>query len=378
MFMKSIFFGILIFILSIGECGAQTANLRAICTLPGSINEASGIALGANSTFWIHNDSGSKSYIYNIDSHCSILRRVEVLGSSQNDWEDLARDDKGNLYIADIGNNGNARKDLVIYKVPNPDATIPDTIRAEKIEFTYEDQFAFPPAQSGLNFDAEALVWLGDSLYIFSKNRTVPYTGYTKMYVLPDKSGKYTARLVDSLYTGPSSLAGWITAADIDLINKHLILLSNRKVILVENFVGNNPLSGTDKTISFSSALSQYEAVCFGTASTVYIAEEKLSTQANVYEFNYSIALGALDEINSLPPVYKVLAGAIYIKEGKKKLKFISLFDLLGKKVMDYKYNINPESYLATDTLQTGIYILRFGYQDSSVSAARVFIEPKY
>nr|HPH82842.1 T9SS C-terminal target domain-containing protein [Flavobacteriales bacterium] len=72
---------------------AQNVSLQIACQLPSYLNEASGIELSPDGTFWTHNDSGNEAKIYQIDDQCNVIRTVNLLGVSNNDWEDLALSD---------------------------------------------------------------------------------------------------------------------------------------------------------------------------------------------------------------------------------------------------------------------------------------------
>jgi hypothetical protein len=106
------------------------------------------------------------------------------------DWEDLAQQDTSRLFIADLGNNANARADLVIYSV---DPARPASI--ETIRLRYADQTAFPPKIR--NFDCEAIFYRTDSLFLLSKNRS----GHmVRLYGLPARAGDYVLMPLDSVY----------------------------------------------------------------------------------------------------------------------------------------------------------------------------------
>jgi len=91
---------------------AQKIKVKTMARLPKTIWETSGIVSGTNSTIWTHNDSGGKPILYKIDTNGVILRTLFIKDVKNRDWEDLANDYQGNIYIADIGNNRNQRKDL--------------------------------------------------------------------------------------------------------------------------------------------------------------------------------------------------------------------------------------------------------------------------
>src|SRR5690606_13566954 len=125
--------------------------------------------------FWVIQDSGKPDEIHLVDSTAQLIKSLKVADAKNRDWEELAMDPQGNLYIGDFGNNANKRKDLVIYKVPAAELE-KEGPRAEKIEFNYPQQKDFPPQKDSLYYDTEGFFHQGEQLYIFTKNRTRPYS----------------------------------------------------------------------------------------------------------------------------------------------------------------------------------------------------------
>ena len=86
------------------------------------IPEASGIVKSRRypEIFWVHNDSGNPPLLFAIRRDGRIVRqfRLEVPNI---DWEDIAIDDQGHLYLGDIGNNGGVLPVRVIYRIDEPD-----------------------------------------------------------------------------------------------------------------------------------------------------------------------------------------------------------------------------------------------------------------
>ncbi|NNJ55230.1 MAG: hypothetical protein HKP14_03835, partial [Bacteroidia bacterium] len=242
---------------------AQT--IQTLETLPAVLNENSGMVAYSSNTFYFINDGGNAASIYRYDTISKIANEIIVRNASNVDWEDLAQDKSGNLYIGDFGNNDNNRSNLAIYKVGNPELA-GDTMNADTIQFIYENQSAFPPSSNLLNFDCEAMIWYEDSLYLFTKNRTNPFDGWCYMYVLPDAAGSYNARLKDSFqFPGSAKEFEWITAADYSYVGKELILLSSGKMHLFEaGELGDDFFSGTHTTFDFGH-FSQKEAIAFST-----------------------------------------------------------------------------------------------------------------
>src|SRR6266498_3879798 len=92
------------------------------------IKESSGVVASRRYTdvFWTHNDGGGakKQVLYAIDREGNTRASFPVIGVTLHDWEDLAIDSTGHLYIGDIGNNDSKRDALAVYEIkePNPKA----------------------------------------------------------------------------------------------------------------------------------------------------------------------------------------------------------------------------------------------------------------
>lgn len=180
-------------------------TIKKVGRLDPALNESSGLQATEKEGEIVlqHiNDGGGKAEIYETNINGTILNTIKIPDAKNRDWEDLARDDQGNYFIGDIGNNANTRKNLVIYKF-NPLQN-----KTEEIHYNYPDQKAFPPDKEERNFDAEAFFWFKNQLYIFSKNRG---NKCVKIYTVPDKPGTYQAKFV-----GQTPLSAMITSADIN------------------------------------------------------------------------------------------------------------------------------------------------------------------
>lgn len=183
----------------------QSFHLDSIATLPSQIEESSGL-IHVEGRLLTHNDSGGEAALYEIDTLTGLVQRYVFIQNADNqDWEDIAKDDSY-LYIGDIGNNNGSRQDLRIYRVLISDYLSSDTVSADTISFSYADQVDFTPSQFSTNYDAEALIAMGDSLYIFTKN----WGNFrTNIYALPNLPGQYSIHKMDSLDS-----QGLITGAD--------------------------------------------------------------------------------------------------------------------------------------------------------------------
>ena len=132
--------------------------------LPISVYETSGLEIINNNLITI-NDSGNPSNLYYLNQDGELLFKRMFNELKNNDWEDLTADDEF-IYIADIGNNFDTRKNLEIIKVP----INPENNSFELISFYYPEQDDFSFKQLSF-YDAEGLISIGDYLFIFTKNR---------------------------------------------------------------------------------------------------------------------------------------------------------------------------------------------------------------
>jgi hypothetical protein len=88
--------------------------------------------------WWAINDSGHTAELHALDRRGRLVASVPVAGSSNGDWEDLARVGP-ELYIADIGDNNHERDDLVVYRVREPVIAARTTRKAVAFPFRYPD-----------------------------------------------------------------------------------------------------------------------------------------------------------------------------------------------------------------------------------------------
>jgi hypothetical protein len=248
-------------------------EVKALTTLPKSLTEISGMVYTKDG-LWTHNDSGNGAYIMLLKQDGTIKTIKQLASASNYDWEDIAQDPKGNLYVGDIGNNNNTRRALQIYQLPNPFNSEEQRIESQKIEFEYPDQKEFPPKNNRLVYDAEALVYFNDSLFIFNKNRTLPFDGYLRVYKIPALPGKQKALLADSVYLGgKNSLTSWVTGADISRDGNKLALLSHDKIWVFKNFKGSDFFNGKLCVLKLNH-FSQKEAICFDDEGNLLVADE--------------------------------------------------------------------------------------------------------
>lgn len=269
---------------------AQSLPLRTVTAVPSNLSETSGLIITAPNRLWSHNDGGNAPEIYEFDTTGTLLRTISLTGTTNVDWEDMTQDAAGNFYIGDFGNNTNDRTNLVIYKLPHPDSIPGNAVTPGAIHYTYPDQFAFPPADSLLNFDMEAMVAFGDSIYLFSKNRTNPWDGYCRLYRLPQDTGTYVAELIDSFYAGPGPMTNdWVAGAALSPGGKTLVLVGYPKCWIFSCYQGADFFGGAHVVRTYS--LRQMEAAAWRDSTHLYLTDERINGVfgGNLYEANMTM-----------------------------------------------------------------------------------------
>ena len=279
--MKKLLF---IFILSCINTSCQNLdNFSVIKDLPDLVSETSGIeTLSTTDGFWTINDSGNSNEIFLISDKGKLKQIIKVTNAKNKDWEALASDGNSMLYIGDFGNNGNLRRDLTIYAV-NVDSIKNNKVKAYETTFVYEDQMKFPPKKKDRNFDSEAFIYFNNYFYIFSKNRSSKFDGTTKLYKLPAKAGKQTARLISEFKVCQNIKNCQITGADISNDGKRLALLTHDKIFMFSDYSNDLFFEGNHKKIKLDHH-TQKEAICFSKGTLFITDEQRKVTGGNMYK----------------------------------------------------------------------------------------------
>jgi hypothetical protein len=254
------------------------APLKVVTRLPAGPNrESSGIVRSRKQpdVFWVHNDSGDEPRLYPIHRDGSAYRSadhpdvpgVSIEGATHIDWEDMTTLADGTLAIADLGNNGNARKDLAIYVVDEPAATASRSIAARRIAVRYPDQTEFPPPRSNLNFDCEAIFSVGQTIHVLTKHRS---GSRTKLYRLDPRQAGPVSTLT---LLGDFDIGGMVVAADCDVTGKRLLILTMQRIWLFERDDLETPIF-QGRVSSRPYFLPQAEAICFADDETALLTDE--------------------------------------------------------------------------------------------------------
>jgi hypothetical protein len=255
-----------------------------------NIHEPSGIVKSTRypDTYWVHNDSGDSARIFAIHANGTVIAPpnsktpndgLEVQGGFNNDWEDITSDGN-NLYISDMGNNRNARRDLGVYVLPEPNPTVVQKAHVlSRYPIAYPDQVDFPP-EGNYDWDCEAIFYAKGKLWFLTKHRlggTLPAKG-SCLYVLdkPSVDKLNTLRKVDE----KRDFGGWVTGAAMSPDGKTLAVLTEKPVKSVWLFDvarhGDKLLSGPAKRLILGVNASQCEGICFdGNNETILVNNEQ-------------------------------------------------------------------------------------------------------
>jgi len=210
------------------------------------IDESSGLTASRRypGVFWTHNDSGDTPRIFAVEASGRLRGEFSVMGAEHIDWEAVTADLSGHLYIADTGNNDNERRDLVVYRLPEPVLAIDGTFTRGAVEvdrhirFHYSAQQAFPDPDAR-NFDAEAVFWAphpgtGEgTLYLLTKHRS---DTRTVLYRFDDLTGRDVVDLhrVSAFDVGGAEtpFGGRVTGADATVGGERLAVITYHGIFI--------------------------------------------------------------------------------------------------------------------------------------------------
>lgn len=246
-------------------------SISEVTNLANEVDETSGL-INFNNLLITHNDSGDQPNLYEINpTNGNVVRTIVVLNAKNTDMEDIAQDENY-IYLCDIGNNSNVRKDQTIYKIKKTDYLAQDEVNAEIITIAYKEQTDFSSSNYTTNFDAEAVIATSDHLFLFTKNWG---DSKTDVYAIPKIAGDYEISKLAN-----ADVKGLITGADFDE-NKNRIILTGYSnfqpfVVILSNFSKENPLDGKIERKSLKvNGSSQIEGISINPDGSYYLSAEK-------------------------------------------------------------------------------------------------------
>ena len=254
---------------------SYSQKLTEDISLSKKIDETSGLEI-VDGQFITHNDSGGDPKLYYLDKKGKIVFERTLEGVKNNDWEDITKDDQF-IYVANMGNNFDTRKNLSIVKTPIDSSSS----EAELIEFNYPEQVKFTTAYNQSQYDAEALITIDDYLIILTKNKLKKIT---EIYALPKIAGKYEAKKIGSLNT-QSIITGGDYDPDTKLLALTGTLIFNEYYILkIEDFDLESKKDYKIDMYEIPIGKTQVEAIKIIDSNTFWITseDEKSSSSARL------------------------------------------------------------------------------------------------
>jgi hypothetical protein len=278
---------------------AYAPQIYARITSP-ELSELSGLVQSPHrkGVFWAHNDSGDSARLFALDAQGHAIlptyaalsqygdvaeagktpwQGFAVLDATNVDWEDIAVDEHY-LYVADLGNNNNNRRDLAIYALSEIDPTASTrSAVVQKYPIVYPDQNGFP--DPSWDFDSESMFAADGTLYVISKQRTSTFRhdmeAGAKLYRLDtrhsDRDNVLT--LVDSNAEMKAA-----TGADLSPDGQRLAVISYTDLWLFERPTdgGDHWLSAPARRIALDPrVVRQVEAVAWLDEGTLLLGNEQ-------------------------------------------------------------------------------------------------------
>lgn len=183
------------------------------------IRESSGLVASRQyrNILWTHNDANNPPQIFAVRVDGKLIREYTLPGATNIDWEDIAWDEEGHLYVWDNASlrDAEGRNFLYIFPEPNPfrDETVSDV---RKITVRYPDGI----------YDAEAIFIWDRTLYLVTK----PWDGsLPRIYRYRELQRSGTAEFV-----GNVPVYAMITGGDISDDGRRVVLSSYVALLIFE------------------------------------------------------------------------------------------------------------------------------------------------
>jgi hypothetical protein len=240
------------------------------------IEESSGLVASRRhaDVLYTHNDSGGAPVVFAIRPDGSLLKQFRV-PAKHTDWEDIATDEAGRLYIANTGNNTANRDTLEVHRLAEPNlgeravnrknkAKKNDT-RAEETRLRVERSWRL--SFQGRPFNCESLFIHKGYGYLISK--VDPGQAAMYRFALDEKSEDVSIEKVIDL-----PLHRPVTGADLSPDGKRLAVGADREQALFE-VDGDPATAGRQEPKRISLPAKKIEAVAWTANGLLMTAESR-------------------------------------------------------------------------------------------------------
>ena len=199
-----------------------------------AVTELSGIAASRRTAdvWWVHNDSGDSARVFAIGTNGRDLGTYVLGGASATDWEDIAvgpgpTTGVSYLYAADIGDNGQARPSITVYRVPEPPV---DATATTPVQKTLPDVAALTFTYPDGAHDAEALIVDPTTRQLFIVTKEL--SGRSLVFRAPADLAPGSATRLSPVATLSLGLGGLVTGGDVTPAGDVVGLRTYGKVLL--------------------------------------------------------------------------------------------------------------------------------------------------
>jgi hypothetical protein len=234
---------------------------------PREISESSGVFASRvhPGILYTHNDAGNAPILFAINARGALIGRY-TLNVPNVDWEDVAADAAGHLFIADTGNNDLDRDVVVVHRLAEPAPTTHHGGKPERRALTVERSYSLRwPAGA---IDAEALVVSGSFGYLITKRKD---GGSAEVYrfVLGKSKGPRTLKKIADLPVRTP-----VTGADLSARARTLAVVATGGLYLFK-VRGNIAAAGqlSPQTISLPTD-RQIEGITFSPTGGLFLTAE--------------------------------------------------------------------------------------------------------
>jgi hypothetical protein len=257
-----------LFINFISSCTSQ--NWEGKVEIDSTLDEVSAIETTKQSNYhWVIQDAGNDNILYGLDKeNGDVVKEIEITNAKNKDWEELSKDEQGNLYIGDIGSNSKKRNKFTIYKI-KADSLENNKSKAETIEFK------LPNKKDEKDF--EAFFLFKKNFYVFSKEEDETF-----VYKIPNIIGEHKAVFLKKINLKAKNSK--VTSADISPDGDKIVLLNHNRIWLLEDVEIENFNYSNLTKIEFNHD-TQKEGICFSDDYTILITDERHDDDSFIYTY---------------------------------------------------------------------------------------------
>ncbi|HQR08539.1 MAG TPA: hypothetical protein PLN21_17070 [Gemmatales bacterium] len=217
--------------------------------------------------YWTLCDSGNPPYLFAIETSGKLHATIRLAGVPNVDWEALAIDSDGHIYVGDIGNNYLKHKQRSIYRIDEPDRLdAKPPMEPQTVPVTGQWHFTYPAKP----FDAESLVLQDGMFWIISKGRNL---AETHLYRLPMKPEGPTQVIEEVGMLAPEMLM--IADASISPDGKRLALVNKFYTVLYSLPTGNVTDILSEQPTFFEYDLHKVEGCAWDGDDLILISEDR-------------------------------------------------------------------------------------------------------